>query len=137
MLAGLSPDYNSRLEQGRQANISDDVLDALARALRLDEVEHAHLRDLAAPTSRSRAVIGEAVQRPEPFAMSRVSSSRDLPEVSRKVLRIRWTLLATRSVLPRQGASATASGPASAHVRTAEEAAQNSARGVTGSVGTT
>jgi len=47
--AGLSADYYGRLEQGRQANISDEVLDALARVLRLDDVEHAHLRDLAAP----------------------------------------------------------------------------------------
>lgn len=55
MLAGLSADYYSRLEQGRQANISPEVLDALARALRLDEVEHAHLRDLAAPSPKRRA----------------------------------------------------------------------------------
>lgn len=49
VLAGVSPDYYSRLEQGRQPHVSDAVIDALARALRLDEVEHAHLRDLAAP----------------------------------------------------------------------------------------
>jgi transcriptional regulator with XRE-family HTH domain len=35
VLAGLSPDYYSRLEQGRQSNVSLEVLDALARALRL------------------------------------------------------------------------------------------------------
>ena len=52
--AGLSPDYYSRLEQGRQPNVSDGVLDALARALRLDDVERAHLRDLAGPPSRTR-----------------------------------------------------------------------------------
>lgn len=66
VLASLSPDYYSRLEQGRQANISDEVLDALARALRLDDVEHAHLRDLAAPTSRRRTAGTEAPQRPDP-----------------------------------------------------------------------
>lgn len=66
MLAGLSPDYYSRLEQGRQANISTEVLDALARALRLDEVERAHLRDLAAPTARRRAATSHALQRPDP-----------------------------------------------------------------------
>lgn len=53
VLAGVSGDYYSRLEQGRQTNVSDNVLDALARALRLDEVEHAHLRDLAGPPARS------------------------------------------------------------------------------------
>jgi transcriptional regulator with XRE-family HTH domain len=47
--AGVSPDYYSRLEQGRQPNVSVEVLDALARALRLDPTERAHLRDLAAP----------------------------------------------------------------------------------------
>ncbi|GLY26930.1 helix-turn-helix transcriptional regulator [Kineosporia sp. NBRC 101731] len=59
VLAGLSPDYYSRLEQGRQANISVEVLDGLARALRLDDVERAHLHDLAAPSARPR-------HRPEP-----------------------------------------------------------------------
>lgn len=54
-LAGVSPDYYSKLEQGRQANISDEVLRALARALRLDEVEAQHLRDLASPNG-SRVV---------------------------------------------------------------------------------
>lgn len=49
VLAGVSPDYYSRLEQGRQPNISREVLDALARALRLAAVEHAHLLDLAGP----------------------------------------------------------------------------------------
>src|SRR5919107_1731213 len=58
VLAGLSPDYYSRLEQGRQPHVSDEVLDALARALRLDDVEHAHLRDLAAPTRRRVAAAG-------------------------------------------------------------------------------
>ena len=49
VLARVSSDYYSRFEQGRQANISRSVLDALARALRLDETQHAHLLDLADP----------------------------------------------------------------------------------------
>ncbi len=49
VLAGVSSDYYSRLEQGRQANISRSVLEALARALRLDEVERTHLFALADP----------------------------------------------------------------------------------------
>lgn len=55
VLAGLSPDYYSRVEQGRQTNVSVEVLDALARALRLDEVERAHLRDLASPRVARRS----------------------------------------------------------------------------------
>jgi transcriptional regulator with XRE-family HTH domain len=42
-LAGVSADYYTRLEQGNAAGVSESVLDALARALRLDEVERAHL----------------------------------------------------------------------------------------------
>lgn len=56
VLAGLSPDYYSRVEQGRQAHVSREVLDALARALRLTDVEREHLHALAAPPRPSRAV---------------------------------------------------------------------------------
>ncbi|MFJ9695806.1 helix-turn-helix transcriptional regulator [Kitasatospora sp. NPDC101183] len=48
-LAGVSVDYYVRLEQGRGGGASDAVLDAVARVLRLDEVETAHLRALARP----------------------------------------------------------------------------------------
>lgn len=46
-LAGLSIDYYIRLEQGRETNPSGPVLDGLARALRLNEEENAHLYALA------------------------------------------------------------------------------------------
>jgi transcriptional regulator with XRE-family HTH domain len=46
-LAGVSIEYYSRLERGNLNGVSDSVLDAIARALRLDEAEHAHLVDLA------------------------------------------------------------------------------------------
>ena len=47
-LAGVSVDYYIRLEQGRGGvHPSDSVLDALARALRLDAAEHAHLKRIA------------------------------------------------------------------------------------------
>src|ERR1700760_1178737 len=66
MLAGLSTDHYSRLEQGRQAAVSESVLRALTRALRLDETEAAHLRDLAAQPTRSRAPAAATAQRPDP-----------------------------------------------------------------------
>jgi transcriptional regulator with XRE-family HTH domain len=47
MLAGISPDYYTRLERGNLSGVSDSVLDAIARALRLDEAERSHLYDLA------------------------------------------------------------------------------------------
>ncbi|MGW6740848.1 helix-turn-helix transcriptional regulator [Streptomyces sp. NPDC055025] len=48
-LAGVSPAYYARLEQGQSGNASEGVLDALARALRLSDDEHTHLRNLARP----------------------------------------------------------------------------------------
>ncbi|SED15257.1 Helix-turn-helix domain-containing protein [Streptomyces sp. 2231.1] len=53
-LAGVSVDYYIRLEQGRGQSVSDAVLDAIARVLRLDETEHAHLRTVARPPRRPR-----------------------------------------------------------------------------------
>lgn len=47
MLAGVSVDYYTRLERGNLSGASDSVLEALARALQLDEAETAHLYDLA------------------------------------------------------------------------------------------
>jgi len=46
-LAGLSIDYYIRLEQGKETNPSGPILDGLARALRLNEEENAHLYALA------------------------------------------------------------------------------------------
>lgn len=51
-LAGVSVDYYSRLEQGRHLNVSDEVLDAVARALRLDSVERSYLFQIARATNR-------------------------------------------------------------------------------------
>lgn len=47
MLAGVSVDYYTRLERGHLSGASDSVLDAIARALQLDEAETQHLFDLA------------------------------------------------------------------------------------------
>ncbi len=48
LLAGVSVTWYTWLEQGRDVNPSRSVLDALARALLLDDAEHAHLLVLAA-----------------------------------------------------------------------------------------
>ncbi|MFC4586053.1 helix-turn-helix transcriptional regulator [Sphaerisporangium corydalis] len=53
-LAGVSPTYYTRLEQGQSGNASEAVLDAVARALALDEDERAHLHDLARPRPARR-----------------------------------------------------------------------------------
>ena len=46
-LAGVSVEYYAKLERGAIAGVSASVLDALARALRLDDAERAHLFHLA------------------------------------------------------------------------------------------
>ena len=46
-IAGLSVEYYARLERGQIAGASSSVLEALARALQLDETERTHLYDLA------------------------------------------------------------------------------------------
>lgn len=47
VLAGVSVPYYTRIERGDMQGVSDSVLDALARALELDDAERAHLFDLA------------------------------------------------------------------------------------------
>lgn len=58
MLAGVSIDYYVRLEQGRERHPSVQVVDALARALKLDEAAAGHLHRLARQLSgRRRPVV--------------------------------------------------------------------------------
>ncbi|MDH6293425.1 helix-turn-helix transcriptional regulator [Rhodococcus opacus] len=70
LLAGVSVEYYTRLERGGLAGVSDSVLDALVRALQLDEAERDHLFDLAraagpAPKSarRRRGQVSPSLQR--------------------------------------------------------------------------
>ena len=65
MLAGLSVDYYGRLERGNLAGASESVLEAVARALQLDDAERQHLLDLARSTSTSTA---RWPRRPKPAA---------------------------------------------------------------------
>jgi transcriptional regulator with XRE-family HTH domain len=69
VLAGVSTDWYTRLEKGHIAGVSEDVLEAVARALQLDEAERRYLFDLAraarpsrAPRRRSRAPVPPRVQ---------------------------------------------------------------------------
>ncbi|MFH9811854.1 helix-turn-helix transcriptional regulator [Streptomyces olivaceus] len=76
LLAGVSIDYYVRLERGRLAGASEEVLDALCRALQLDDAERSHLHDLAAaqrrrPTRRTPRRAKDAV----PASLKRVLES--------------------------------------------------------------
>jgi len=61
-LAGVSVAYYTRLEQGDGRNVSAEVLDSIARALRLSEAEHAHLTHLAKPKHKQPSARGQQVR---------------------------------------------------------------------------
>ncbi|HET6270708.1 MAG TPA: helix-turn-helix transcriptional regulator [Arthrobacter sp.] len=66
-LASVSVDYYARLERGNLTGVSDEVLEAVAHALRLDDAETAHLFDLARaaqtrPAHRRRAAPPQQVR---------------------------------------------------------------------------
>jgi transcriptional regulator with XRE-family HTH domain len=63
-LAGVSADYYTQLERGDVDGASDSVLNAVARALRLDDAERLHLFDLARPGAATRLAASGGVIRP-------------------------------------------------------------------------
>lgn len=76
LLAGISVDYYLRLEKGRDSNPSRQVLEALARVLRLDEVESEYLVSLTSPRQHTRRP-----RRPErvPARLRHLLAALDLP----------------------------------------------------------
>ena len=78
-LAGVSVDYYTRLEQGRALNVSDSVLRAIARALRLDEEEVAHLRDLVGPSAGAPRASSRAGQGLRPGVLQLLATMDSLP----------------------------------------------------------
>lgn len=76
MLAGISSDYYLRLEQGRDRNPSAQVLDAIARVLRLDDTATAYLHQLTAPRPRARR---RSPRRTVPPATAQLIDSIGLP----------------------------------------------------------
>ncbi|MFJ8010578.1 helix-turn-helix transcriptional regulator [Streptomyces fagopyri] len=79
LLAGLSADYYIRLERGRVANASEVVLGAVARALRLDDVERAYLFALARPQSVARVSRPAVPWRVRPGVYALLEVLRDTP----------------------------------------------------------
>lgn len=79
LLAGVSASYYSRLEQGQAANASPEVLDALAQALRLDDVERRHLHELA--TRRKTATRRPAAEKVSAATRQLVAALSDVPVV--------------------------------------------------------
>jgi transcriptional regulator with XRE-family HTH domain len=85
-LAGVSVEYYKRLERGNLRGVSDTVLEALARALQLDDAERTHLFDLAraaGPLTRRR---GSSQQRVRP-SVRRILDAMTLPAYVRNARR--------------------------------------------------
>ncbi|MFI7639735.1 helix-turn-helix domain-containing protein [Nonomuraea sp. NPDC049400] len=80
MLAGVSVEYYTRLERGNLGGVSDSVLDALAQALRLDDIERDHLYALAhaanARPARARRRPTRAAVRPRSGSTTSDSDTR-------------------------------------------------------------
>src|SRR3984893_5760193 len=83
MLAGVSVESYTRLERGDLGGVSDSVLDSIARALRLDDVERAHLHDLAraanaAPVRARRRPVRPALR---PTVQRMIDAMPSLPAI--------------------------------------------------------
>jgi len=95
-LAGVSVEYYARLERGDLTGVSDQVLDALARALRLDEDDRIHLEDLAraartAPRRRRRPATAQV----RPAIQHLLDAMREIPAI---VMNGRADLLASNAL---------------------------------------
>lgn len=77
-LASVSVDYYARLERGNLTGVSDEVLEAIAHALRLDEAETAHLFALARAAQQRPA----RRRRPAPPQLVRPGLQRFLDSVT-------------------------------------------------------
>ncbi|HEX6417995.1 MAG TPA: helix-turn-helix transcriptional regulator [Acidimicrobiales bacterium] len=94
LLAGISVDYLVRLEQGRGPRPSDQVLTALARALRLSDDERDHLFHLAGAAPPRP---GHIVSTPRASTLRLLDRITDLPAVlvDAKGDVLAWNALAT------------------------------------------
>ncbi|NUS13646.1 MAG: helix-turn-helix domain-containing protein [Streptomyces sp.] len=101
-LAGVSVDHYVRLEQGRTLHFSEAVLDAVARALRLDPVERDHLHRLARPrpVPTCRPAAPQHPQQVRPGLRRLLDSAADVPAyvVGRGTDVLAWNALAAALV---------------------------------------
>ncbi len=80
LLAGISVEYYTRLERGNARGVSDEVLEAVSRALQLDEPERAHLLDLARTANAERPPRRTSTpQRVRPSIQRIVDALSDIP----------------------------------------------------------
>ncbi|MCS0644347.1 helix-turn-helix transcriptional regulator [Curtobacterium flaccumfaciens] len=96
MLAGVSPAYYTRLEQGDAGRVSNEVVSALSRALRLAPVEAEHLFRLVDPRGEVRRnTCSNAVVRPELQSLLDALSEVPAMIVGRRSDILAWNALAS------------------------------------------
>ncbi|MFJ6088360.1 helix-turn-helix transcriptional regulator [Streptomyces sp. NPDC092369] len=78
-LAGVSVDYYTRLEQGRPITPSESVLDALARALQLDDAERSYLHAVARRPMAPRRTARRSPQKVRPGVHALLARLGDTP----------------------------------------------------------
>lgn len=81
VLAGVSPSYYARLEQGQSRHASPEVLDAIAAALALDPVERQHLHVLAESAGRRRATKPAPVEQADPALIELLDAMPTVPAI--------------------------------------------------------
>jgi transcriptional regulator with XRE-family HTH domain len=98
-LAGISIGYYTRLEQGQSPNVSDEVLEAIARVLRLDDDERDHLYRLARVTRAARQVKPERLR---PGIKLVVDGFTDVPAIAvgRRADILAWNRTAHALIAP-------------------------------------
>jgi transcriptional regulator with XRE-family HTH domain len=80
LLADISVEYYTRLERGEARGVSNDVLEAVSRALQLDDAEHSHLLDLVRAASVERPTRRiSALQQVRPSVRRAVDALATLP----------------------------------------------------------
>lgn len=95
-LAGVSVAYYTRLEQGNGQNVSAEVLDAIARALRLTDAEQQHLMHLAKPTAKKKRAAMARQQRVRPELQHLLDSMESVPAylLGRRLDLLAWNRMA-------------------------------------------
>ncbi|MEV6326657.1 helix-turn-helix transcriptional regulator [Streptomyces sp. NPDC051909] len=95
-LAGVSVAYYTRLEQGNGKNVSMEVLDSIARALRLSDTERAHLTHLAKPTVKKRQRAANRPQQVRPGLAHLLDALEGVPAflVGRRLDLLAWNRMA-------------------------------------------
>ncbi|MCT9089502.1 helix-turn-helix transcriptional regulator [Streptomyces sp. ASQP_92] len=78
-LAGVSVAYYTRLEQGNAQNVSVEVLEAIGRALRLNDIEHDHLSHLAKGKPKKKRASACRTQQVRPALQQLIDAMEGVP----------------------------------------------------------